>query len=168
MKSFKDCVATLKREGARSAKSSVYSVTFTDKGDYTQVNLVLTSNIEAYVADKDGVFKKGENNIISMPLGILRAVLRENDDFRGVIKPAVATQTMANLILADAEIEVLLEDVGADQEWKNIFASDDKEAKVLGHDTIIQHLIKVTIGAAGKKTLEQLRQRIVDAAIAAV
>lgn len=165
MKKFKEIVASLKKEGARECKTHVKSVSFTEKDDYTQANISLVEEVEGYVPQDDGTYTKGNTNIISMPVGVLRRTLRENEDFYGLDKEVLCDAKIAKMILTGAEITVLCEDVEEAATHSDPFA-ENGEAKVVEHTTIYHYVVDVKVSSLGLKRLTKLEDKIFETGLA--
>ena len=167
MKKFKDVVASLKREGARECKSHIKSVSFTDKDDYTQVNLSLVEEVEGYVLQEDGSYAKGNTNIVSMPVGVLRRTLRENEDFFGLDREVLCDASIAKMILAGAEVTILCEDVAEAETHSDPFAENGEE-KVVEHTTIYHYVVDLKVSSLGAKRLLKLEDKIFEKGLASL
>lgn len=167
MKKFKEVVANLKKEGAKEVTTHIKSITFTDKDDYTQVNISLVEEIPGFVPNDDGTYSKGETDIISMPAGVLRRMLREKEMFYGLDKEVLSSASIAKMILVGSELKLLCEEVTHDQTHSDPFAEKSKE-KVVENDSIYHYPVDIQLSSLGEKRLTKLEDKIYEVGLSKV
>lgn len=128
----------------RIVNMRVKSAKVTEKDNYTMVSLTLEKPITGYVSDEDGVFEKGETNVIFASTYSLAATLKESDDTAFAANTLVENPKGFEVILAGARIDVIQQEVSADELYVNPFSSrSEDEGEALGHDTIINHIVSI-------------------------
>lgn len=167
MKKFKDIVANLKKEGAKEVTTHIKSIAFVDKEDYTLVCISLVEEIPGFIADEKGDYKKGETNIISMPAGVLRRMLREKEMFYGLDKEVLSSASIAKMILVGSELKVLCEEVTHDQTHSDPFAENGEEKQV-EHDSIYHYPIDIELSSLGEKRLVKLEDIIFEVGLSKI
>ena len=128
----------------RIVNMRVKSAKVTEKDNYTMVSLTLDKPISGYVSDEDGVFEKGETNVIFASTYSLAATLKESDDTAFAANTLVENPKGFEVILAGARIDIIQQEVAADELYVNPFSSrSEDEGEALGHDTIINHIVSI-------------------------
>lgn len=161
MKKFKDVVANLKKEGATQVSSHIKSITFVERDDYTLVCISLVEEIPGFVADENGEYKKGETNIISMPAGVLRRMLREKEMFYGLDKEVLSSASIAKMVFCGAEIDILCEEVTHETLHSDPFA-ENGDGKQVEHDSIYHYPVDIELSSLGQKRLVKLEDKIFE------
>lgn len=165
MKKFKDVVAALKREGAREVTRHIKDVSIFTYKDKTFVRFLLDEGVEAFVKQEDESYAKGMSDTIIMPRMAVRRCLQENSAFCGFDREILSSEAMAKLILVEAEIKVLCEDVEEEVLYHNPFIEDSEE-KPAGHTSIYHHLVGVEMAKTGVEHMSEFRQSVYSAALA--
>lgn len=139
----------------RIVNMRVKSAKVTEKDNYTMVSLTLDKPISGYVSDEDGVFEKGETNIIFASTYSLAATLKESDDTAFAANTLVENPKGFEVILAGARIDVIQQEVAADELYVNPFSSrSEDEGEALGHDTIINHVVSINPSSNARDLLK--------------
>ena len=139
----------------RIVNMRVKSAKVTEKDNYTMVSLTLDKPISGYVSDEDGVFEKGETNIIFASTYSLAATLKESDDTAFAANTLVENPKGFEVILAGARIDVIQQEVAADELYVNPFSSrNEDEGEALGHDTIINHVVSINPSSNARDLLK--------------
>ena len=167
MKKFKEVVASLKKEGAKAVTTHIKSITFVDKEDYTLVCISLVEEIPGFIADEKGDYKKGETNIISMPAGVFRRMLREKERFYGLDKEVLASASIAKMVFVGSELEVLCEEVTHDEMHSDPFAENGEEKQV-EHDSIYHYPVDIELSSLGEKRLVKLEDKIFEVGLSKI
>lgn len=167
MKKFKDVVASLKKEGATEVTTHIKSITFTEKDDYTQVNISLVEEIPGFVRNDDETYSKGETNIISMPAGVLRRMFREKEMFYGLDKEILSSAGIAKMILVGSELKVLCEEVTHDEMHSDPFAENGEEKQV-ENDSIYHYPVDISLSSLGQKRLVKLEDKIFEVGLSKI
>ena len=170
MENYKEVIATLKKEGAIEVKNlTIKSVKFNTKDDVTKMAITLDGNVPAYISKDDGAtFEKGEANVVWVFPSVIKALLRENDDYAGIASYLVADEKIAKMALVGCKINVLACEVAGDEVYKNPFSDSDTEGAPIGHDTIVHHVIGLVEGKNTSKVAAKLEDKILDAALATI
>ena len=157
IKTNKQVVAELLAKGcAKITNLRVRSSIVTPKDNYVMVSLSLEHGIPGYVSDADGVFTKGETATVFASSYSIASVLKDSDETAWAANQLIQNPKGLEVILAGSKIDIVQEEVAADEIYKNPFASSDSEGAVLGHDTIINHIVKIEICPKAKQMLNML------------
>lgn len=157
IKTNKQVVAELLAKGCNKiAGIRVRSSIVTPKDNYVMVSLSLERGIAGYVSDADGVFAKGETATVFASSYSIASVLKDNDETAWAANQLIQNPKGLEVILAGSKIDIVQEEVAADEIYKNPFASSDSEGAALGHDTIINHIVKIEICQKAKQMLNML------------
>lgn len=157
IKTNKQVVAELLAKGCNKiAGIRVRSSIVTPKDNYVMVSLSLERGIPGYVSDGEGVFTKGETATVFASSYSIASVLKDNDETAWVANQLIQNPKGLEVILAGAKIDLVQEEVAADEIYKNPFSSSDVDGQSLGHDTIINHVVKIEICQKAKQMLNML------------
>lgn len=157
IKTNKQVVAELLAKGCNKITSlRVRSSIVTPKDNYVMVSLSLERGIPGYVSDADGVFTKGETATVFASSYSIASVLKDSDETAWAANQLIQNPKGLEVILAGSKIDIVQEEVAADEIYKNPFASSDSEGAALGHDTIINHIVKIEICPKAKQMLNML------------
>lgn len=157
IKTNKQVVAKLLAKGCNKiAGLRVRSSIVTPKDNYVMVSLSLECCIPGYVSDADGVFTKGETATVFASSYSIASVLKDSDETAWAANQLIQNPKGLEVILAGSKIDIVQEEVAADEIYKNPFASSDSEGSALGHDTIINHVVKIEICPKAKQMLNML------------
>ena len=157
IKTNKQVVAELLARGCNKiAGLRVRSSIITPKDNYVMVSLSLERGIPGYISDTDGVFAKGETATVFASSYSIASVLKDSDETAWAANQLIQNPKGLEVILAGSKIDIVQEEVAADEIYKNPFASSDSEGTALGHDTIINHIVKIEICPKAKQMLNML------------
>lgn len=157
IKTNKQVVAELLAKGCNKiAGIRVRSSIVTPKDNYVMVSLSLERGIPGYVSDDEGVFTKGETATVFASSYSIASVLKDNDETAWAANQLVQNPKGLEVILAGAKVDLVQEEVSADEIYKNPFSSSDVDGQSLGHDTIINHIVKIEICQKAKQMLNML------------
>ena len=152
----KEIINGLLKNGAKSVNGlKVKNVTVTVLESYTRLGLTLDKPVEGYVAKEDGTFEKGETNVIFVSAFAIASVLKDSDDAAFAANHLVEHPEAMNVILSRATIDIIQEPVASGQEYRNPW-SNNGDATVFDHDTIINHLTGIKLSEFGMKKLDRL------------
>lgn len=164
MKDYKNVIATLKKEGAIEVKNcKITSVAFyTDEQDNTKAVLTLDKNVPGYIPDKEneGEWVKGEKNTINVFPSVIKALLREMPKYASLRGYLVDNEAIAKLSLIGSTVDVLACEVAGDEVYKNPFSDSESEGKLIGHDTIVHHVVKLVPGESMEDVVQSLKLEI--------
>lgn len=157
IKTNKQVVAELLAKGCNKITGlRVRSSIVTPKDNYVMVSLSLECGIPGYVSDDEGVFTKGETATVFASSYSIASVLKDSDETAWAANQFIQNPKGLEVILAGSKIDIVQEEVAADEIYKNPFASSDSEGAALGHDTIINHIVKIEICPKAKQMLNML------------
>ena len=157
IKTNKQVVAELLAKGCNKiAGIRVRSSIVTPKDNYVMVSLSLERGIPGYVSDGEGVFTNGGSRSLFASSYSIASVLKDNDETAWAANQLIQNPKGLEVILAGAKVDLVQEEVSADEIYKNPFSSSDVDAQSLGHDTIINHVVKIEICQKAKQMLNML------------
>lgn len=157
IKTNKQVVTELLAKGCNKiAGIRVRSSIVTPKDNYVMVSLSLERGIPGYVSDGEGVFTKGETTTVFASSYSIASVLKDNDETAWAANQLIQNPKGLEVILASAKVDLVQEEVSADEIYKNPFSSSDVNGQSLGHDTIINHVVKIEICQKAKQMLNML------------
>lgn len=157
IKTNKQVVAELLAKGCNKITGiRVRSSIVTPKDNYVMVSLSLERGIAGYVSDGEGVFTKGETTTVFASSYSIASVLKDNDETAWAANQLIQNPKGLEVILAGAKIDLVQEEVSADEIYKNPFSNSKDDGTNLGHDTIINHVVKIEICQKAKQMLNML------------
>ena len=83
------------------------------------------------------------------------SLLKDNDDAAFAANHLTQHPEAMNVVLSRAKIDIIQEPVVAGQEYKNPW-SDNTEATVFDHDTIINHIVELKLSDFAVRKLDSL------------
>jgi len=166
MKDVKKVVAQLLKEGAESVKNIVVkNVTIKDMENYTRISLTLNKEVKQMVANDNGDYEEGTNNVVFVSAYSIGAILGNNEDIAFAKNLIMQSPELLTMILSYAEIDIILEPVAEGHEYTNPF-SDKSESRVIEHDSIFTHVVDIRLGKKGAKIVSALEDKMLDAMLA--
>ena len=153
----KEIIAELLKNGGVSVKDlKVKNVTVTRCENYVRLGITLDRPVKGMVTKDNGVtYEKGETKVIFVSLFSIISLLKDNDDAAFAANHLTQHPEAMNVILSRAKIDIIQEPVVAGQEYKNPW-SDNAEATVFDHDTIINHVVDLTLSDFAIRKLDSL------------
>ena len=153
----KEIIAELLKNGGVSIKDlKVKNVTVTRCENYVRLGITLDRPVKGMVTKDNGVtYEKGETKVIFVSLFSITSLLKDNDDAAFAANHLTQHPEAMNVILSRAKIDIIQEPVTAGQEYKNPW-SDNAEATVFDHDTIINHVVELTLSDFAIRKLDSL------------
>lgn len=158
---YKAAIAELKKQGGKLIKGiKVKNCNVTEKNNYVMVSFTLGQDVEGYNANEQGVFERGERNVIFSSTFALAGMLKENDDLSWVANHLLTHPNIINLLFNGGTIDIVQLPVVAGQIYKNPFSTRNAESDPFDHDTIINHIIGVHLGRTGEKVADKLMDKL--------
>ena len=157
----KDVIATLLKKGGKSVKNlQVKNVTVVPQEKYVRVGLTLNESVEGMVTTDNGAtYEKGETKVIFVSLFSIVSILKDNDDAAFAANHLIQHPEAMSVVLSRAKIDIIQEPVVAGEEYKNPW-SDSTEATVFDHDTIINHIVDITLSDFAVRKLDTLANNL--------
>ena len=153
----REIINNLLKNGANEVKGlKVKNVTVNVLETYTRLGLTLDKPVKGYVAKEDGTFEPGETNVIFISSFAVASILKDNDECAFAANHLVEHPEALNVILSRAKIDIIQEPVTAGTEYKNPWSSNQDNATVFDHDTIINHLTSIELSEFSLKKLDKL------------
>ena len=157
IKTVKQVIAELLAAGNKKiAAIRVRSAKVTEKDNYVMVSLSLDKPVPGYVANAEGVFEKAETVTVFASSYSIASILKESDETAWAANQLVTSPKGLEVILAGSRIDIIQEEVSGDELYKNPFSNSSAESVALGHDTIINHVVKIELCAQAKKMLNMM------------
>lgn len=158
IKNSKQVIAELLAKGCRRITGlRVRSAIVTPKDNYVMISMTLEQGITGYVADKEtGVFAKSTVNTVFASSYSIGSILKDNDDTAWAANQLVQNPKGFEVILAGSKVDIIQEEVSADEIYVNPFSNSANEGSALGHDTIINHVTKIELCKKAQKMLDML------------
>ncbi len=161
----KEVVKALLESGAKKVTDvKVTNVTVKALNTYVRVALTLDKKVEGYVLNEsDGTYAAGEVKVIFVSLYSLLSMLKQNEDTAFVANHVANHPKSIELVLSGAKIDIVQQPVVAGEEYKNPWSDrTDAEASIFEHDTIINHVVGITVSRFGEKALDKLMDKMLE------
>ena len=154
----KEVVSELLKNGAKLVKGvRIKTIKIADKDTYTRLTLNIDKPVKGYVADDAGEFHEDDVKYIFVSMFTILSLLREDDDASFAVNHFTTRPEAMQVLLANAEIDVVQEPVTSGQEYTNPFSSSDNKV-VFDHDTYINHAVSIKLSEKAKTMLEKLAE----------
>lgn len=159
MKNVQEVIRDLLKSGAKRVDNVVVkSVNVARKENYDRLSLSLAKPVRGFVQE-DGTYTEGETRVIFVSTFSIGAILGDNEDTAFAKRKLLARPKLLELVLSYSKIDIIQEEVKANEEYRNPFATDP-EPWIPDHDTVINHIISIELGRRGLRQLEKLEDRM--------
>lgn len=161
-KSFKDICNEIVANGGNRVKGlKVRSVKVTEQENYVMVSLSLDRKVKGYVANEDtGIFEEGMTAVVFSSTYSLASVMKNDEDMAFAANHLVENPKGFEVVLSGATIDIIQQPVTADELYKNPFSTRDVEGVAFGHDTIINHIVNITLSKRGSLALDAIATKL--------
>lgn len=160
-KSYDEIKKELIKNHGKPIKRIVKNVNYEILDTYTRVSFTLRENVKGFRANEDGDFVLGGTNIIFSSIYAIAAMLKEDDELAWLGNEVITNPKLLNLLCSSATIEIIQQKVEEGEEYVNPFASNP-EPITFDHDTIINHIVGITLSKVGEKVLEKYMDKIMS------
>lgn len=152
-----EVVKALLSAGGKSIKNlAVKNVIVAPQENYVRLGLTLDKEVDSMVTTDNGVtYERGKTKVIFVSLFSVISLLKDNDNAAFAVNHLLEHPNAMNVVLSRAKIDIIQEDVASGQEYKNPW-SDNAEATVFDHDTVINHLVNITLSDFAIDKLDKL------------
>lgn len=153
----KEIIAELLKNGGKSVKDlKVKNVTVTPCENYVRLGITIDKPVAGMVTKDNGVtYEEGETNVIFVSLYSITSLLKDDDNAAFAANHLVQHPDSMSIVLSRATLNIIQETVEAGTEYKNPW-SDNAEATVFDHKTIITHVIEVNLSDFAIRKLDKL------------
>lgn len=153
----KEIIAELLNNGGKSVKDlKVKNVTVTRCENYVRLGITLDKPVTGMVTKDNGVtYEEGETNVIFVSLYSITSLLKDDDNAAFAANHIVEHPDSMSIVLSRATLNIIQETVEAGTEYKNPW-SDNAEATVFDHKTIITHVIEINLSDFAIRKLDRL------------
>ena len=154
-------VAQLLKEGAVKEQVTIKSCSEYTKNDIARLRLVLSKSVRGVVADPEtGEMTIGDTDTIFVSVSSVAAVLGENPDTAAIKKWVKEKPSSLEIILTNASIDVVSEDVKGDVAYVNPFSDDATPKDPKGYDSVYHHVVKIALSPKGMRAVEKIEDAI--------
>ncbi len=153
----KEIITELLKNGGKSVKDlKVKNVTVTRCENYVRLGITLDKPVTGMVTKDNGVtYEEGETNVIFVSLYSITSLLKDDDNAAFAANHLVEHPDSMSIVLSRATLNIIQETVEASTEYKNPW-SDNAEATVFDHKTIITHVIEINLSDFAIRKLDRL------------
>ena len=153
----KEVIAELLKNGAiRTNGLKIKNVTVTRCENYVRLGITLDKPVTGMVRKDNGVtYEEGETNVIFVSLYSITSLLKDDDNAAFAANHLVEHPDSMSIVLSRATLNIIQETVEAGTEYKNPW-SDNAEATVFDHKTIITHVIEINLSDFAIRKLDRL------------
>ena len=160
-KSYDEIKKELIKAHGKPIKRIIKNVNYEILDTYTRVSFTLRENVKGFRTNEDGDFVLGGTNIIFSSIYAIAAMLKEDDKLAWLGNEVITNPKLLNLLCSSATIEIIQQKVEEGEEYINPFASNP-EPITFEHDTIINHIVGITLSKVGEKVLEKYMDKIMS------
>ena len=160
-KSYDEIKKELIKAHGKPIKRIIKNVNYEILDTYTRVSFTLRENVKGFRANEDGDFVLGGTNIIFSSIYAIAAMLKEDDELAWLGNEVITNPKLLNLLCSSATIEIIQQKVEEGEEYINPFASNP-EPITFDHDTIINHVVGITLSKIGEKVMEKYMDKIMS------
>lgn len=154
-------VAQLLKEGAVKEQVTIKSCSDYTKNDIARLRIVLSKSVRGIVADPEtGEMTIGDTDTIFVSVSSIAAVLGENPDTAAIKKWVKEKPSSLEIILTNASIDVVSEDVKGDVAYVNPFSDDATAKDPKGYDSVYHHVVKIALSPKGMRAVEKIEDAI--------
>ena len=153
----KEIIAELLKNGGKSVKDlKVKNVTVTCCENYIRLGITLDKPVAGMLTKDNGVtYEEGETNVIFVSLYSIRSLLKDDDNAAFAANYLVDYPDSMSVVLSRAKMDIIQETVEAGAEYRNPW-SNNAEATVFDHKTIITHVVNITLSDFAIRKLDKL------------
>ena len=153
----KEIIAELLKNGGKSVKDlKVKNVTVTRCENYVRLGITLDKPVTGMITKDNGVtYEEGETNVIFVSLYSITLLLKDDDNAAFAVNHLVEHPDSMSIVLSRATLNITQETVEAGTEYKNPW-SNNAEATIFDHKTIITHVTDVTLSDFAIRKLDKL------------
>lgn len=138
----------------------VRNINTKDMSTWTRVSVTLDKPVKGYVVDQEtGEYVIGNTNVIYVSTFSLIAAMRENPDLAFAGNHLIEHPLAIGVVFSGAKIDVILEKVTEDQEYKNPF-SDNATEVVIEHDNYFAHIHNIRLSERGLKMIDKIADKM--------
>lgn len=161
IKQFNDVMKELIKTHGKPIKRTIKNVNYEILDTYTRVSFTLREPVKGFRTNEEGDFVLTGTNIIFSSIYAIAAMLKENDELAWLGNEVITNPKLLNLLCSSATIEIVQQKVAEGEEYVNPFASNP-EPITFDHDTIINHIVGITLSKVGEKVLEKYMDKIMS------
>lgn len=153
----KEIIAELLKNGGKSVNDlKVKNVTVTRCENYVRLGITLDKPVAGMLTKDNGVtYEEGETNVIFVSLYSITSLLKDDDNAAFAANHLVEYPDSMSIVLSRAKIDIIQETVEAGAEYRNPW-SNNAEATVFDHKTIITHVVNITLSDFAIRKLDRL------------
>ena len=153
----KEIIAELLKNGGKSVKDlKVKNVTVTRCENYVRLGITLDKPVAGMVTKDNCVtYEEGETNVIFVSLYSITSLLKDDDNAAFAANYLIEHPDSMSIVLSRATLNIIQETVEAGAEYKNPW-SNNAEATIFDHKTIITHVTDVTLSDFAIRKLDRL------------
>lgn len=138
----------------------VRNINTKDMSTWTRVSVTINKPVKSYVVDEEtGEYIVGETNIVYVSTFSLIAAMRENPDLAFAGNHLIEHPVAIGVVFSGATIDVILEKVTANQEYKNPF-SDNASESIIEHDNYFAHICNIRLSERGLKAIDRIADKM--------
>lgn len=166
--SYNNIIKKLIASGCKRINSiRIKNVNCTDKDNHIMVSFTLSSPIDGYISNDNGItYEKGKTNIMFTSSYAIVGAIKEDENLGWMANSLLNNPNLFNLIFNGSTIDIIQQEISAGEEFRNPFSSkSDTEPQVYDHDIIINHIIGFKLGNMGNRMADKLADNIINFSI---
>lgn len=161
MKEINAVVNQLLKNGATKEQVVIKSCSEYTKNQITRVKLILNKQVRGIVDNPEtGEKVIGDTDTIFVSVSGIAAVFGEDENTVAIKKWVKDNPSSLRVILANASVEVICEDVSGDIAYVNPFSDNAEPKDAKGYDSVYHHIIKIALSPKGMRAVEKIEDAI--------
>ena len=159
MINFNDAVATLRKSGAKSETVTIVNVTVTSLDKWTRIALTLDREVNGAVSDNEGNFSIGKTRVVFISLYSILGLLKNTEETLAIASHIYNHPTALQVILSNAKIELIQQEVKAHSTYVNAFTGEESEHDY-EHDSIFNHIVSIDFSEKSCRAIERIEDKL--------
>ena len=159
MINFNDAVAALRKSGATSEIATILNVTISDCKNWTRIGLTLNREVAGPVCDEEGQWSMGKTRVVFVSLYSILGLLKNTNDTMAITGHIVDNPTSLQIILNGATVEILQQEIKANETYVNVFTGEEVEHDC-DHHSLFNHLVSIEFTAKAQRAIEKIEDKL--------
>ena len=158
MINFNDAVAVLRKSGT-SETVNIMNVTVTDLDKWTRIALTLNREVNGAVIDSEGNWTMGKTHVVFISLFSILGLLKNTEETLAITSYIANHPTALQVILSNAKIELIQQEVKAHSTYINVFTGEESEHDC-DHDSIFNHIVSIEFTEKAIRGIERIEDKL--------
>ena len=158
MINFNDAVAVLRKSGA-SENVTIVNVTITSLDKWTRIALTLNREVNGSVIDEENNWTMGKTHVVFISLFSILGLLKNTEETLAITSYIANHPTALQVILSNAKIELIQQEVKAHSTYTNVFTGEEAEYDC-EHDSIFNNIVSIEFSEKSRRAIEKIEDKL--------